>query len=115
MKILKKQLIHIIREELLKEQVDHEGVRDVVNSASKLMSALNVFMGNAPETVLKPTHKYIKKINSLLEDMINNPSSYVMPKAPENQDKKEIIEPAKEESQEHMVSKEKKTIIPSWK
>lgn len=71
----------IIREELKKkrlaEEVDHAGIRDVVNGASKLLAAVEAFKGSASPSMIHAVTPHIDAINAVLEDMVNTPGSYV--------------------------------------
>lgn len=79
MKISEKYLRKLIREELLTEQLDHEGIRDVVTVSSKLLSALGDFEANASGQMQHAMAAPMQKLRSLAEDMIGNPASYIDP------------------------------------
>lgn len=86
MKLTEKKIREIIQSELiLKEQIDHQSIKDVVSVASKLLSALETFMKSAPENLVKTTHKNITSLSSVLEDMVKAPGKYLAPKKKEVQ------------------------------
>jgi hypothetical protein len=70
----------IVKEELvaLQEQVDHSGIRDVVNNASKLLAAVEAFRDNAAPTMISSVTPQLDQLASILEDMVSTPGSYVM-------------------------------------
>lgn len=72
----------IIREELKKkkrlaEDVDHSGIRDVVNGASKLLAAVEGFQEHASPSMTHAVTPHIDAIRAVLEDMVSTPGSYV--------------------------------------
>lgn len=74
MQITEERLRALVREEL-KETVDHETVKTVVTCASKLLKALEAFdKDGTPEmkAALDVSH-----LLATLENMVNNPASYV--------------------------------------
>ena len=80
MKISLEELRKIVKEEieLLDEELDHVSVKTVVNSASNLLKALDSFRASestaAMSTGISP---HIESLRKSLEDMIQNPVSYV--------------------------------------
>jgi hypothetical protein len=81
MKITLDELRKIVSEELgsLSEgQLDHAGARTVVNSASKLLKALDDFeVDEAPTALRSAVTPHIAALRRSLEDMVQNPVSYV--------------------------------------
>lgn len=71
----------IIREELkqkqLAEEVDHSGIRDVVNGASKLLAAVEGFQEHASPSMVHAVTPHIDAMRAVLEDMVSTPASYV--------------------------------------
>jgi len=81
-----KRLRKIIQEEhkkLISEQVDHEAIRDVVTSASKLLAAVESFKATAPPHVINALVPHADSLEKMLEDMLGNPGSYVQKAKPE--------------------------------
>lgn len=79
--ISKQRLKEIIAEEVSRfriqnEAVDHEGVKVVVNSASKLLKAATDFKENANATMTNAVTPGLDSMINTLEEMISNPSSY---------------------------------------
>lgn len=86
LKITEANLRRIIVEELsqLREQVDHEGVRHVVTTASKLLKSLEQFKEKEPTpAMLNALTPCLDTMIGLLEAMISNPGSYVLQVKPE--------------------------------
>lgn len=74
------RLKKIIREELsvsLTEDVDHEGIKNAVTGASKLLSAVQAFKQSAPPSALNAVTPHINQLQRVLEDMLSNPGGYV--------------------------------------
>jgi hypothetical protein len=73
------QVRKIIAEEVksLHERVDHEGIRDVVTGASKLLAAVEAFKSSAPGTAINAVTPCIDELEKVLEDMVSSPGSYV--------------------------------------
>lgn len=70
----------IISEEIsarMQEQIDHAGIRDVVNGASKLLAAVEAFKGSATGEMVSALAPHLEKIDEILENMVSNPGSYV--------------------------------------
>jgi lipoate synthase len=69
----------IIKEEIydLSEAVDHAGIRDVVNGASKLLAAVEAFKETAPHSAINAVTPHINQLEKTLEDMVSSPGSYV--------------------------------------
>lgn len=81
MKINKKDLSRIIHEEmrlLVMEQVDHEGVKTVVTSASKLLKAIEASRSSLTPAMVNALTPHLDSVASQLESMISNPASYVV-------------------------------------
>ena len=78
--ITRTRLNQIVKEELqkLNEEVDAAGIRDVVNSASKLLDALAAFKKDAPPTTVSSVSQHVDGLTKSLEDMVSNPGSYVV-------------------------------------
>ena len=76
--VTEKRLREIVVEELIavKEGVDHGGIRDVVNSASKLLKAVEAFKEKASPTVQQAVSKNLVALEKALENMVSNPGSY---------------------------------------
>lgn len=73
-----KKLRQIIKEELAAiNEVDHSGIRDVVNVASKFLSAVEQFEADAPEHLKGTLSPHLDNIRTALEDMVSTPGSYV--------------------------------------
>ncbi len=86
LKITELDLRKIVVEELsaIREQVDHEGVKHVVTTASKLLKALEQFKEKEPTpAMVNAMTPHLDTMISLLESMISNPSSYVVRIKPE--------------------------------
>lgn len=82
--ISEEKLRKMILEELeqMSEQVDHEGVRKVVNGASKLLKALESFREDATGAMSNALTPHLDAMHKALEDMVSTPGSYVdKPKA----------------------------------
>lgn len=80
MKISLEELRKIVNEELelVKEELDHAGARTVVNSASNLLKALDTFNQSEPTAAMSTgIASHISALRKSLEDMIQNPVSYV--------------------------------------
>jgi hypothetical protein len=80
LKITHSELRKIIAEELsiLREGVDHEGVKHVVTSSSKLLKALEAFKDSEPTVAqVNAMTPHLDTLIGLLEAMIQNPASYV--------------------------------------
>src|SRR5258708_159142 len=81
------RLRKIVIEELdadrsIREQVDHEGVRTVVNAASKLFKAIESFKSDANNSMTSSVTPGLDDVFRTLEDMLNSPASYVDKPAP---------------------------------
>jgi hypothetical protein len=78
--ITKQKLQAIIREELstFNENVDHAGIRDIVNHSSKLLAAVESFREAAAPAVVNAVTPGLDQLAATLEDMVSNPGSYVM-------------------------------------
>lgn len=61
----------------LKEDVDHEGISDVVAAASKLLSAVKKFGESATGQMTHAVTPHLDKLRQVLEDMVQTPGSYV--------------------------------------
>lgn len=70
---------------MLQEQVDHAGIRDVVNGASKLLAAVESFKGSATGAMVSALTPHLDEIYKILENMVSNPGSYVEKKKVEPQ------------------------------
>lgn len=80
------RLRQIIIEELQAlhvEAVDHEGVKIVVNGASKLLKAIEAFKNDANIAMTNAVTPNIDEVAAVLESMISTPASYVDQKAVE--------------------------------
>jgi len=69
----------LVNEELqsLSEQVDHEGVRTVVNAAGKMLKALEAFEKDTNVAMSNALTPGMNELKTVLESMIANPGSYV--------------------------------------
>lgn len=70
----------IVAEEVtakIQEQVDHAGIRDVVNGASKLLAAVEAFKESASGAMISALTPQLAEIDHVLENMVSNPASYV--------------------------------------
>ncbi len=80
MKISLEELRKVVREELelVQEDLDHQSVKSVVNSASSLLHAIDKFNSSEP-TAAQSTgvNTLLTSLRKSLEDMIQNPTSYV--------------------------------------
>lgn len=86
LKITESDLRKIIAEELalMKEEVDHEGVKHVVTTSSKLLKALEAFKKADPTPAqVNAMTPHLDTLIGLLEAMINNPASYTVKIRPE--------------------------------
>lgn len=72
---LKKLVVEEIKS--LREQVDHEGVRAVVNAASKMLKAVEVFEKDSNIAMTNSLTPGLGQLKSQLEDIIDNPGSYI--------------------------------------
>lgn len=72
-------LRRIVKEELtaLTEQVDHAGIKDVVNGAAKLLGAVETFKSAAPPSAINAVTPFLDQLEKTLEDMVSSPGSYV--------------------------------------
>lgn len=91
----------IVKEEIgriagLSEAVDHAGIRDVVNGASKLLAAVEAFKGTAPPSAINAVTPHIDELERVLEDMVSTPGSYVA--KPKVEPKKVSLKAVKGES-----------------
>ena len=79
-KISERKLRQIISEELklLKEDVDHEGVKRVVNGASKLLKACKAFKEDPTPAMTNATTPTLDNLIQVLEQMLSNPVSYTV-------------------------------------
>lgn len=87
-KISLPRLREIVAEEVtakMQEQVDHAGIRDVVNGASKLLAAVEAFKGSATGAMISALTPHLGEIDKVLENMVSNPASYVEKKKAEPQ------------------------------
>lgn len=62
---------------IIVEEINHEAIRDVVTSASKLLAALATFKTTATPAVTNALTPMLAKFEQTLENMINNPGSYI--------------------------------------
>jgi len=90
-------LRRMIKEEMatIHEQVDHAAIRDIVNDAQKLLSAVETFKQSAPASAINAVTPHIDKLEQVLEDMLNTPASYVT--KPKVEPKKVSLRPVKQE------------------
>jgi hypothetical protein len=61
----------------LREDVDPDGVRNVVNNASQLLKAARKFKEGASTAMTNATTPHLDSIITALSSMIETPSSYV--------------------------------------
>lgn len=80
-KITLERVRQIISEEVsaatIKEAVDHKGITDVVNVASKLLAAIEDFKEKAPHAAINAVTPHISELEKVLENMVSSPGSYV--------------------------------------
>lgn len=78
-RIDKDYLRKIVAEELksLREAVDHEGIRGVVNASSKMLKAVESFEKDANAAMTNALTPGLEQIKATLESMIANPGTYV--------------------------------------
>lgn len=80
MKISLEELRKVVREELelVQEDIDHQSVKGVVNSASSLLHAIDKFNKSEPTAAMSTgVNTLLSSLRKSLEDMIQNPTSYV--------------------------------------
>lgn len=80
MSVINKQRVReLIIEEMqkLKEDVDHEGISDVVTAASRLLGGVKKFKEAATGQMTHAVTPHLDKLQRVLEDMIQTPGSYV--------------------------------------
>lgn len=80
MKISLEELRKVVREELelVQEDLDHQSVKSVVNSASSLLHAIDKFNASEPTAAqMTGVNTLLSSLRKSLEDMIQNPTSYV--------------------------------------
>jgi hypothetical protein len=97
-KITLPRLRKIIAEELsssVNEAVDHASIREVVNGASKLLAAVEVFQKSANGPMINALTPHLAQMEKILEDMVSTPGSYVEKKKVEP--KKVSLKPVKGE------------------
>ena len=72
-------LRRIVNEELalMREQVDHAAIKDVVNGAQKLLAAVEAFKSTAPPSAIHAVTPHIDELERVLENMLSTPGSYV--------------------------------------
>lgn len=76
-KITLEQLRRLIREEAMKETVDHKSINSVVGVASKLLAAVEAFKEKAPPAAINALTPHLSEIEKNLENMVSSPGSYV--------------------------------------
>jgi hypothetical protein len=78
-KIDETYLRRLVTEELqaLHEAVDHEGVRGVVNGASKMLKAVEAFEKDANGAMTNALTPGLEQLKATLESMIANPGTFV--------------------------------------
>jgi hypothetical protein len=80
MKISLEELRNIVKEELelVQEDLDHQSVKGIVNSASSLLHAIDKFHKSEPSAAMQTgVSTLLTSLRKSLEDMIQNPTSYV--------------------------------------
>lgn len=77
--ISKQRVRELIIEEMqkLSEDVDHEGISNVVSAASKLLGAVKKFKEVATGQMTHAVTPHMEQLQRVLEDMIQTPGSYV--------------------------------------
>jgi len=75
----------LVTQELQKlhEEVDHEGVKDVVSCASKMLKAISVFNDTANEPMKESLLPHLEMVVTLLEGMIETPGGYIPRQRPD--------------------------------
>lgn len=79
----------IVSEELSffqNEAIDHEGIKTVVNSASKLLKTAEEFKEKSTPQMISSLSPHLDRMIQSLTDMVSNPSSYI--KKPKPQQKR---------------------------
>lgn len=77
--ITPQRLRELVQEELQKvsEAVDHKSINDIVNVASKLLSAVEAFKQKAPPSAVNAVTPHLGEMEKILENMVESPGSYV--------------------------------------
>jgi hypothetical protein len=90
MSVISKQRVReLIVEEMhrLNEDIDHEGIGNVVSAAGKLLGAVKKFRDDATGQMTHAVTPHLEQLQRVLEDMVQTPGSYVKVVAP----KKKIV------------------------
>jgi hypothetical protein len=80
------RILEIIKEELnktLSEGVDHEGVKNVVTSAAKLLKSAEEFKSTLTGPMMNAVTPSLEQLIKSLEGMVSNPSAYVERQKPD--------------------------------
>lgn len=80
MKIAISDLRKIVKEELglVQEDLDHKSINSVVKSASNMLKALDSFEKSEPTAAMMTgVSTLLSSLRKSLEDMLQNPASYV--------------------------------------
>ena len=59
------------------ESIDHSSVKDIINLSHKMLSAIEGIKTSAPHAMINALTPHIDKVQKILEDMVENPTSYV--------------------------------------
>ncbi len=62
---------------LVHEAVDHNSIRDIVTTASKLLAAIETFQEKAPPAAINAVTPHLTEMAKVLENMVEAPGSYV--------------------------------------
>lgn len=62
---------------MLQEKLDHEGIRTIIDSSSKLLAALDKFEEDASSPMINSSGSTIRKLRASLEHIVNNPQTYL--------------------------------------
>ena len=91
------RLRQIIKDELVQnsvnEVVDHNGIRDIVTIASKLLAAVEDFKEKGSPAAINAVTPHLGEIEKTLENMVSAPGSYVA--APKKEPQMVSLKPAK--------------------
>jgi hypothetical protein len=72
----------LLQKEALMEGVDSSGVKSLISSAADLYEEITDFEQNATVDAINALTPHLKSVKDMLENMIQNPTSYVpQPKA----------------------------------
>lgn len=93
-KIVSEELKSASGTKVVREQIDHSSMKDVVTLASKLLGAAEAFKDSATPSMINAVTPHLESILVVLEDMVSTPSSYVMKK--KSEPRKVSLKPVKD-------------------